>query len=132
MIGIHVAKCINPASRQKHIHPFSFFGQEAGRFFIAFGIMDIYLLVRNIVISHYHKLWPRFAKLLYILKKLIQPLVFVLLSFIAAGARREISIDHRDLSEIGTDHTPFEIALRDLVAAYYLVGRDLCKDGHTT
>src|ERR1700759_4709939 len=49
--GMKAAETVRPAGSKEFVHPGTFFGQETRRLFIAFGIMDIDFLVRDIIIA---------------------------------------------------------------------------------
>ena len=80
------AKSVDPSVGIKFIHPRSFFRQKARSFFIASGIVNVYLLVCNVIISTENDVWVFLPQSLHIVVKFIQPLVLVRLSFITCGA----------------------------------------------
>ena len=74
--GVKVPENIYPAACQELIHPCSFLGQEASGILVAFGIMDIYFLMRDIVVAAEDDLRIRFTECVEIGIQFIEPHIF--------------------------------------------------------
>jgi len=92
--------------------------------------MDVDIPMGNIVVAAKHQPGPLFLQFTEISKHLIQPLIFIALSLLAAGPRWEIGIYQAEIAKVQLDHPAFVVADGMPRPIDHLVGLDLRKDGN--
>ena len=128
--GVELAEGVDKPAVEQFGKPGPFFGQEAGGIFVADGIVNIDGLVRDVIIAGNHQVGPFLAELLKVTVELVEPLVFIGLSFFSRGAGREICVDEGNVPEIGPYDPAFGIALHIAVPVLHVVGFYFGKDSH--
>src|SRR5204862_7781908 len=89
--------------------------------------MNINFLMRNVIITTKNKLWILFFHFIYVDKKLIQPLIFETLPFIATCARRKVCIDQTGITKVKLQYTALIITYLMAGSVFNISRFDLSK-----
>src|SRR5947209_627559 len=92
--------------------------------------MNIDFFMSNVIVATQYDIWMLLSQGLHIVVKFVQPLVLVLLPFIARCTGREVSIDQFHLTKIQLNHPPFIITYFMAGAALHAIGMNFGKYGY--
>lgn len=108
--------------------PGTLLGQEAGIRLIAYRIVNVNFIVRDVVITNDDQLRTLLHQLVYPVVKFIQKFHFECLPHIARRAGREVAIEHRPVAKIRAENAPFGVVFCNAATLDHLV-RFLAREG---